>query len=239
VGARDSAPDLSAFIYAVLRLPPPVIDRVRLVVMGMSEESFAEKGYPHVESWERVGTPARRRRAFFNGEDTLAVYIASRSDIDDIIPTLTAYQIERDKLHRVLNEPRVVDLLERYRDRMLDDDVLEKLRGLSELSFEEFDRLRTIWQEQTGRYLLAIAEKRLQLAVRLLSGSLADYRRATRRWWQNIERRLPDLGFEDRPVYFVSSNTHSGKAPPSCGRSTRISRLATCPAAAKISSTTP
>jgi hypothetical protein len=40
INARGPQPDLSAFTYAVLRLPS-VINRVRLVVMGMSEESFA------------------------------------------------------------------------------------------------------------------------------------------------------------------------------------------------------
>jgi hypothetical protein len=36
-----------------------------------------------------------------------------------------------------------------------------------------------------------------------------DYKRATRRWWINVERHIPEIEFEDRPIYFVSSNTHS------------------------------
>jgi hypothetical protein len=43
----------------------------------------------------------------------------------------------------------------------------------------------------------------------LLSGSLADYRRATRSWWEHAEASLPEVSFENRPIYFVSSNTHS------------------------------
>jgi len=43
--------------------------------------------------------------------------------------------------------------------------------------------------------------------VRLLSSSLSEYWRATRSWWDNIERACPDL--MQRPVYFISSNTHS------------------------------
>jgi hypothetical protein len=40
-----------------------------------------------------------------------------------------------------------------------------------------------------------------------LSGSLSEYWRATRAWWDNIEARSPEL--LTRPVYFVSSNPHS------------------------------
>ena len=32
---------------------------------------------------------------------------------------------------------------------------------------------------------------------------------ATRRWWRNVENNIPDVSFADRPVYFVSSNTHA------------------------------
>jgi hypothetical protein len=50
------------------------------------------------------------------------------------------------------------------------------------------------------------------MAIRLLAGSLTDYRRATDGWWYTISREIDyylqsDLFY--RPVYFVSSNTHS------------------------------
>ena len=43
----------------------------------------------------------------------------------------------------------------------------------------------------------------------MLGGSLIDYERATLHWWLNVERSLPSIQFNQRPVYFVSSNTHS------------------------------
>ena len=73
--------------------------------MGQSERVFCEHGYCDVEQWQQVNAPGRRRRSFFDGQKTLAVYIASRSDIDDIVPILTAYQIERAKLHQRLHNP--------------------------------------------------------------------------------------------------------------------------------------
>jgi hypothetical protein len=52
-----------------------------------------------------------------------------------------------------------------------------------------------------------IAEGTLSFSVRLLAGSLSDYRRATHDWWMNVAATFP--GVLERPVYFVSSNTHS------------------------------
>ena len=49
--------------------------------------------------------------------------------------------------------------------------------------------------------------KRCALRVRLLSGSLSEYWRATRAWWDGIEGVCPQV--LDRPVYFISSNPHS------------------------------
>jgi hypothetical protein len=46
-----------------------------------------------------------------------------------------------------------------------------------------------------------------RLRVKLLSGSLSEYRRATNGWWEHIENTCPAL--RKCPVYFVSSNPHS------------------------------
>jgi hypothetical protein len=80
---------MSAFLYSLLRLPE-CIHQVRTVVMGQSAAVFARGGYPEIESWQVVSAQARRRRCFFDGEQTLACVIASQSDIDDIVPALTA-----------------------------------------------------------------------------------------------------------------------------------------------------
>jgi hypothetical protein len=46
----------------------------------------------------------------------------------------------------------------------------------------------------------------------LISGSLSDYRRATAYWWDEMRQTVIDAAgpdVEQRPIYFVSSNTHS------------------------------
>ena len=209
VNATAPEPDMAAFIYAILRLPSECISNVRLVVMGQSETVFAERGFPDVESWERVNAPARRRRYFYDGDETIAVYIASRSDIDDLLPTLTAFQIEREKMHQRLTRPEALTLLREQEDGEIEQSVLDRLSQICGIPTDDFDRLRRIWGPRLAANLLAIAEREISVSMRLLSSSLAEYRRATRRWWQNVARTVPEVQFEDRPVYFVSSNTHS------------------------------
>ncbi|RMG89370.1 MAG: hypothetical protein D6706_21470 [Chloroflexi bacterium] len=211
IAADEPYPDMAAFIYAILRMPS-CLGQVRLVIMGQSKKVFAQHGYPDVESWEHVSAPGRRRRSFFNGKDTLAVYIASRSDIDDIVPILTAYQIERRKLHQILSKPATIKLLQEIKQKSQGIPIgndLHVLARQTNIPIEDLDRLRQIWREKTADKLLEYAQTEQEIAIRSLAGSLADYKRATRRWWLNVEQSLPNVTFEDRPVYFVSSNTHS------------------------------
>ncbi len=209
IKAEEHLPDMDAFVYALLRLPGCIVGQVKLVVMGQSERVFAEHGYPDVEKWAGVSAPARRRRCFFNKHDTLATYIASRSDIDDLVPMLTAFQVEHNKLHRLLNQPAALAALKAEQYPLLLEATVTRLSEATGIPQEDFDRLRVIWREETLAKLQAIAQAPASLAVRSLAASLAAYGRATRQWWQHADKSLADLAFEDRPIYFVSSNNHS------------------------------
>jgi hypothetical protein len=201
--ARKDNPDISAFIYSLLRLPDCIYE-VQTVVLGQSYTVFAQYGYPNLSDWKQVTARARRRRMLFNQEGTLACFIASRSDIDDVVPALTAYQMEWNKLHM---------LLQRVKPGALHAEALQRLGAFAELAqallmpVEDLDRLKTVWGSDFLPMLSRIAHRKLALKVRLLSGSLSEYWRATRAWWDNIEGRSENL--MDRPVYFVSSNPHS------------------------------
>jgi hypothetical protein len=211
VDADEPQPDMAAFIYCLLRMPD-CLPQLRLVIMGQSAEIFAQHGFPQVESWRQVSAIGRRRRSFFDDKDTLAVYIASRSDIDDLVPILTAYQIEQRKLHFLLDKPAVLKLLQKVKSegngRPVGNDLVQ-LAHLTQIPAEDLDRLGMIWGEKTADTLLILAQNKQELAIRSLAGSLVDYKRATRRWWLNVARAMPEMNFEDRPIYFVSSNTHS------------------------------
>lgn len=201
--ARSLQPDTSAFIYSSLRLPD-CISRVRTVILGQSAEVFAKAGYGDVEKWEPVSARARRRRCYFDRDDTLAAYIASRTDIEDIIPALVAYQIEWNKLHELLKNLPAGFSLENAAGEPAS---FNRLAEYLQLSVDDLNRLRTIWGADFIPNLKNIQSREIEMRIRLLSGALSDYWRATRAWWENIEKVFPSL--LDRPVYFVSSNTHS------------------------------
>ena len=201
--ARKISPDVSAFIYSLLRLPDCFPD-VQTVVLGQSFTVFAQHGYTDLSDWQMVSARARRRRMYFNRRDTLACFIASRSDIDDIIPVLTAYQIEWNKLHNLLQQARPGMLDAGY---LKDPQAVDELAETLMMPVEDLNRLQVIWESDFLPLLSRIAHQKLSLKVRLLSGSLSEYWRATRAWWDNIEDRFPDL--LNRPVYFISSNPHS------------------------------
>ena len=51
-----------------------------------------------IDEWQEADAPARRRRWHDAGNGTHAVLLASASDVDDLIPTLVAFQIEWNKI---------------------------------------------------------------------------------------------------------------------------------------------
>ena len=201
--ARRDAPDMSALVYSILRLPS-IMHNVQLVVLGQSPEIFERKGFGDVESWQQVFAPARRRRCFYDGENTLVCYIASRTDIDDIIPLLTAYQVEWNKFNTLLQMlPQSNNLGEIDSDPVTFKLVAQTLK----ISEEDLTQLKSLLGQDFSHILLEMASRPSRLRIQLLSGSLSDYWRATRVWWDNIEEECPHL--RDRPVYFISSNRHS------------------------------
>ncbi|MGQ9597876.1 MAG: DUF6909 family protein [Anaerolineae bacterium] len=213
VGADDPTPDVSAFVYSVMRLPQ-CLPQVRLVLMGQSAEVFARRGYPGVEQWEPVTAHSRRRKMFFDGQGTLAAFIASVSDIDDLIPMLTTYQIEWNKLHSRLVDSSILDRIEDHLSgrRLLWPDEVGIVADTLGISTDDFAKLQAAWGSMLWTNLLQVGRERKDLAIRLLAGSLVDYHRATDGWWSTIAQEMSRFLGSDpfyRPVYFVSSNTHS------------------------------
>lgn len=207
-GAREIQPDLSTFGYAAARLPS-CMSKIRRLVLGQSESQFENYALP-VRGWERVTTPGRRRPLRYDGEETLAVFIASASDIDDLIPIITAYQIEWNKLHDAVVGG--VDGYDLSKDApTLPPDELEQLLARQlHLEPEQGKKLRSLLGADFGQAVAAISGTRLDLRLKLLAGSFSQYQRAAQQWYEGIEAVYlrPDSN-KLRPVYFVSSNTHS------------------------------
>ena len=213
IGAEDPTPDISAFVYGVMRLPQ-CLSEIKLVLMGQSEEVFARRGFRDVEKWQAVTANSRRRKMFYDGKTTLAAFIASVSDIDDLIPMLTAYQIEWNKLHhRLVNAPILARIQEHLDGQApMKPDEVGTVAEVLGISADDFAKLQAAWGPALWANLVRAGKERKDLAIRLLAGSLTDYHRATDGWWSHISRVVDHYLESDlfyRPVYFVSSNTHS------------------------------
>lgn len=182
--------DIAAATYVLLRLPS-CMSVIKTVILGQSYDVFEKGGYGNIKNWTEVEAPGRRRKMFFDGKSTLAVYIASVTDVDDMITLLTAFQIEWNKFHRALENSENIE------------EETEKI-----ISAEDIGRIKKIWGKEYSKFLSAIKSRTIDIGVKLLSGSYVEYAKATRHWWHDVIRRLP-LELKDRPVYFVSSNTHS------------------------------
>ena len=152
IKAREDTLDIPTVVYCSLRLPL-CVRQARLVVMGQSERVFARRGYANVERWQSVVAAARRRRSFFDGEETLAVYVASLSDIDDLVPILTAFQIEWNKIYfRLHGSPVLADLEVCVSDgRAVDDHLRARLCEALGISSDDMDQLKNIWHEGRRR----------------------------------------------------------------------------------------
>lgn len=208
--ARSPYPDMNAFIYSVLRLPGAIL-HCNLVLLGQSEEEFQQQGF-EVDSWQAVTASARRRKWFYDGSETLAVYIASVSDTDDIVPILVGFQIEWNKMYYLLNaDPTTMQLLQTRLDHTspVFTEISKVLRERLHIQPSDWRRLEVIWGERLWENLRAMGLSRKSFSLRMLGGSHVGYVRAARKWWEPVEKLFDTLGLQNRPVYFVSSNTHS------------------------------
>jgi hypothetical protein len=200
--AASEEVDLGAFIYATRRLPDAAFG-ARRVVLGQEAVQLTRAGIGPLEDWITAEAAARRRRWYHDGAGTLAVLLASASDLDDVIPTLVAYQLEWNKLHRRLRAAPA-GLCDGADDAPLA--CAEALGGAE----EDWARLEAAWGGSLGSRLREVRDRQLDLRIRMLGGSAVGYARMTRHWWAPVQERVDALGPGDGgPLYFVSSNTHS------------------------------
>ena len=109
-----------------------------------------------------------------------------------------AFQIEWNKLHAALGaEPAAGRHARRSSPPRC---------GGSE---DDWAQLMEVWGAAFTARLDQLRRRRLSLRIRMLGGTQVGYARVTRRWWQQVTGLMRSEGLLDRPVYFVSSNSHS------------------------------
>ena len=210
-GAADPVPDMNAFMYSTLRLPQS-ITRARRILLGQSAWAFARHGYPNLESWQPVTAPGRRRRWYDDGAGTLAAYVASSSDLDDLIPSIVAWQIEWNKMRELTKQDeRLRNLMARAADApdAVTPDIEHEIRERLLIEPHDWLRLQQAWAEEFWETIGRIPREKKRLTIQMLGGTYVGYARSTRAWWTPIEHALIERDLADRPLYFISSNTHS------------------------------
>jgi hypothetical protein len=191
--AAEPRVDMGALIYSARRLPAE-IKHCRRVVLGQGPLAFRELIGYDLGRWQALKAPARRRRWYYDGRDTLAVLLASNSDVDDLVPSLVAYQIEWNKLHLAL------------REGPLDS---ERAREAARASEDDWRRLQEAWGADFLGTLKLVRDAECHITLRNLGASHVGYGRTSAAWFAPVEQQLQGLGLLDAPLYFVSSNVHS------------------------------
>ena len=175
-GALEPAPDMNAFIYSTQRLPACIVD-VRHIVLGQSVADFARGGFVGMSTVGRArARPAAGASGCYDGNETLAAYIASTSDLDDLIPTIVAYQIEWNKFHRFFEAdpelladraeppPRTHHRRAGARSRRIGERLL--------LSASDWLRLQSSGAHASGPTCSKMAEERKRYDLQMLGGTL-------------------------------------------------------------------
>ncbi|HUY57376.1 MAG TPA: hypothetical protein VMV12_06070 [Candidatus Micrarchaeaceae archaeon] len=197
LGAREEL-DSGALLYALHRLPPVVLE-LEHVRLGQSPDQLLRFGGSDPAEWVPVVAPGRRRRWWWNPSlRTLAVALASSSDLDDLVPTLVAIQIEWNKAHALLQGLTLPP------GEATEPAARERL-GVAE---DDWERLRAVFGPRTADFLAEVSRRPMDLGIQLLGGSQVGYARATREWWRPLGDVLRRESLLDRPLYFVSSNAH-------------------------------
>ncbi len=205
-GADAPEVNASAFLYACNRLPA-CMPQTGKVILASSLSALESNMKTDLHDWQLVRAQKRRRTAYFNGEQTLAVLVTSVSDLDDIIPGLCAYQIEWNKMHRRLKQsPLGPELaLGRASASALGTEVRQVL-GLNRADYET---LQGLWGRDWDRKIAAMAGKEKDLLLCNLPMLDEDFQEIARIWWDELLRIFEVYDLPNRPVYLVTSNNHS------------------------------
>ncbi|MCF8034876.1 MAG: hypothetical protein K9K66_19335 [Desulfarculaceae bacterium] len=196
----------SALLYAAARLPG-CMHRVERVMLAANRRDFARHGLGDVTAWGPAPADKRRRSAFYDGGGNLAVQVCSLSDVDDLIPSLCAYQIEWNKIHSHLAQSPLGPELASGRARA--SEAGQELRRVLGLNQADYQALAELWADGWDEKLAAAAAGPKDIELITLPMGETDFQAAAHRWWERMLGEFAGLDLAGRPVFFVTSNSHS------------------------------
>jgi hypothetical protein len=191
---ESTALDISALNYALPRLPECILD-TKQVIIAQSKDQLTSAGID-VTNWELLGSPARRRQNYFDKvTKTLVILINSDSDTDDFINCLVSLQMERQKTAR----------LDQYQLGLL-----QTREDYSVLEIDEsgWQKLKKILGQPTADRIISFCHQG-DITVRALPQNEQFIKDVVAAWWHKISISSLIFGFNETPLYFISSNLHS------------------------------
>ena len=184
--------DVSALTYALDGLPEAIFSTGK-IILAQNEDDFLKAGLDVADS-EEVFTKSRRRRSFFDSQKSiLACFIASKSDIDDLVNLVLVFQIEIGK---------ITNLISRREERFIKNEKFSWL-GIEE---KEWLRLKLALGDSWQAKITSLKEKSVDIGISLVGSSEVGYRQIAQKWWSEVSGRF--FYSQDEPMYFVSSNLH-------------------------------
>ena len=167
--------------------------------MGQDVEVF-EAAAIDVDVWDEAEAPARRRRWYEGPDDTLAVLLASASDVDDLVPTLVAFQIEWNKIRQRMRAAGWP--IEGMTPEACAAEARRQRRRLGAAAGGVGRALRRADGAGRGRPAVAARADARRLAHRLRAADAPLVGAGAR-------GAAGARGSATAPLYFISSNTHS------------------------------
>lgn len=201
--------DISAFLYSIRRLPL-FLERVESIYLGQNESVLAKLGIVNLKDyshWQPARAQARNRFMLSDGGSKLVVFICSLSDVDDLITSLTCFQMEWNKMHSHLASTSIGRGLALGSIRA--EDVGDRIRKALGISQDSWMLLWQVWGQNWNEKMSALARSPKNFKVIFSSDKPDDYQQVYQAWWDQISCRFQHLDLSNRPVYFVSSNDYS------------------------------
>ena len=203
--------DVEALLYAANRLPKTIYQISEILIQADAPDKS-----PRREGVVKLSNGARRRPVFQVGESVIIVVAREgRTELLDLITLLCSYQLEANKIVRLLEKKPLISEMRQILTKDPDSPE-ERNRLLARLAFELgttddlLVKLDENWGGELLERLICLIDNPPQFLARLHRDYTveASHGRA-RKWARKLKVAVEDFDFGEGPVHILSSNTHS------------------------------
>ncbi|HEX8923853.1 MAG TPA: hypothetical protein VF828_03915 [Patescibacteria group bacterium] len=186
--------DVNALNYCLTRLPDQIFS-VSKVILVQSYDDLKSLGFS-IASWVSVPTLNRRRLSYINPTGTtLVCLLSSESDIHDIVNELICFYVELQKMQ---------NLLKGQAQDMVNSEDFRRFN----ITETDWLKLKNLLGRNWAKKIISVTYPH-SISLRLYGRTEPLFVENAKHWLNNLTSQTMVLGFNNQPVYFVSSNSHS------------------------------